>query len=369
MGNLTKVAMVMVLVLVVIVLMNTSSAPVASPDAPEGGAITASAPEPSTSRAGSPARRGSSERATDRTRRSTPSLPPGGRRGVSAPTGERPSATGRSGATERSAARDPGGSVSSAPARSPVPGRSGPPQGTEVTSPGAGSSAVAGAVEPRPTPTGTGVTASPAGSELAGLSPSPTGVGTPLPSATAEGEGRPVRTSRVILRPDATGASAAATPPSPAAGTTAAPVSTPPVAASAPAPVKGYPKKHTIADGDSLWMLADEHYGRGTLYTYILEKNPQLLGDGSSLRVGDVITLPPPPPTAARSTAASRSGSGAPAAAPGFRSYTIVDGDTLYDIAEALLDNGLRWAEIEKANPGLDPGRLKVGRQILVPLK
>lgn len=50
-------------------------------------------------------------------------------------------------------------------------------------------------------------------------------------------------------------------------------------------------------------------------------------------------------------------------------SYTIQPGDTLWKIAKTKLDNGKRWKDIAKANPGLEPTKLRPGQVILIPAR
>ena len=50
-----------------------------------------------------------------------------------------------------------------------------------------------------------------------------------------------------------------------------------------------------------------------------------------------------------------------------YTSYTVRRGDTLWSIAKQHYNDGQRWKEIVAANPGLDPTKLKVGQQIIVP--
>ncbi len=133
-------------------------------------------------------------------------------------------------------------------------------------------------------------------------------------------------------------------------------------------PVFGnWPKTHEIVEGDNLWNLAGHYYEKNTLFTYILENNPQL-GEGSELKVGDRLTIPAPPRAVAKAAVKPSGSESASATKPGFQTYTIADGDTLYDIAEEKLGSGLRWTEIQSANPGIDPSRLKVGTKIQLPL-
>jgi nucleoid-associated protein YgaU len=82
----------------------------------------------------------------------------------------------------------------------------------------------------------------------------------------------------------------------------------------------------------------------------------------------------PPPADVQFSDPAPAPGSGlapvpmtnAPAAMGG-GSYVIQKGDTLWSIAKRTYGDGKRWADIQAANPGLDPKKLPVGQQIVLP--
>ncbi|MBM4105579.1 MAG: LysM peptidoglycan-binding domain-containing protein [Phycisphaerae bacterium] len=52
---------------------------------------------------------------------------------------------------------------------------------------------------------------------------------------------------------------------------------------------------------------------------------------------------------------------------PSPRIVTVSEGDTLYSIAQAELGSGARWREIADANPGIDPGSLRVGDRLVLP--
>lgn len=49
------------------------------------------------------------------------------------------------------------------------------------------------------------------------------------------------------------------------------------------------------------------------------------------------------------------------------KTYTIKKGDTLFSIAKANYGSGKEWQKIAAANPGLEPSKLKVGQQIVIP--
>jgi nucleoid-associated protein YgaU len=58
-------------------------------------------------------------------------------------------------------------------------------------------------------------------------------------------------------------------------------------------------------------------------------------------------------------------------AGPYIDSYTVVKGDTLYDIADRILYNASRWEEIYKMNKGVignNPNRIKEGTRLVLPL-
>lgn len=57
----------------------------------------------------------------------------------------------------------------------------------------------------------------------------------------------------------------------------------------------------------------------------------------------------------------------APAPEPIPATYTVRRGDTLWSIAQRTYGDGQRWREIIAANPGLDPTKLRIGQQIVVP--
>lgn len=56
-----------------------------------------------------------------------------------------------------------------------------------------------------------------------------------------------------------------------------------------------------------------------------------------------------------------------PPAQPATRTYTIRKGDTLWAIATREYGNGQRWVDISSANPSVDPKKLVIGQQIVLP--
>ena len=119
----------------------------------------------------------------------------------------------------------------------------------------------------------------------------------------------------------------------------------------------------TVQPNDSLWAIAARHLGSGLRWAELLEVNPGLKEE-TTLQPGQVLKIPTKAVAAKRTTAPVTAAVSVPS---GFRSVVIREGDTLYDLADQHLGSNSRWSEIKNANPGLDPGRLPVGKKILIP--
>lgn len=110
---------------------------------------------------------------------------------------------------------------------------------------------------------------------------------------------------------------------------------------------------HVVKPGESLWSIAEDHFGDGARYKDIAELNRDLLGTQPSfLEPGWVLKLP------------------APTDAAPAHVYTVQPNDTLSDIAHDKLGDADRWPEIYKASttitqPGgvhlTDPDVIDVG--------
>ena len=78
----------------------------------------------------------------------------------------------------------------------------------------------------------------------------------------------------------------------------------------------------------------------------------------------------PAPPSVRETTAREATTLAEPPPAPsGPRRYTIKHGDTFWLIAKSEYGNGAYFGAIQRANPGIDPGRIKAGDSIILPDK
>ena len=131
----------------------------------------------------------------------------------------------------------------------------------------------------------------------------------------------------------------------------------------------GWPKKHTVAAGDTLSEIADLYYGRAGRFGVILEANPHLEGP-HALKIGAIITIPAPPDPVSAKAARTTARPSRPPSHAAATTYRVRRGDSFYSIARAHYGSGLRWTEVFELNKELvknDPKRLRPGMVIRLP--
>lgn len=116
---------------------------------------------------------------------------------------------------------------------------------------------------------------------------------------------------------------------------------------------------HVVKPGESLWSIAEDHFGDGARYKDIAELNRDLLGTQPSfLEPGWVLKLPAPTDPVPAHV------------------YTVQPSDTLSDIAQDKLGDADRWPEIYKASAAItqpdgvqltDPDVIDVGWKLNIP--
>lgn len=139
-----------------------------------------------------------------------------------------------------------------------------------------------------------------------------------------------------------------------------------------PSPIAPSPITPTVAprgDGtyevqpnDSYWLISKQLYGSGSYFKALAEHNLREHPAADKLRVGDQIhapsleklvdSFPDLCPSPRRQKTLAKRSSVIPVSAQygGGSSYTVAEGDTLYDIARYELGDASRWVEIHELN-------------------
>ena len=117
---------------------------------------------------------------------------------------------------------------------------------------------------------------------------------------------------------------------------------------------------YTFLEGETLGEVATRELGSYNRWREIASLNK--INDPARIRAGTVLKLPLPAgiatPTPVVVEAVTTDGEGV---------YTITEGDTLSSIAEHFYGNANLFNVIVKANPNIDPDRLKIGVKIKIP--
>lgn len=151
-------------------------------------------------------------------------------------------------------------------------------------------------------------------------------------------------------------------------------------------------KDHVVGEGESLYRIAKDTYGDGSLWRRLVDANPGKITADGGVRVGTTIVLPtkdvllgrvtepkaePSKPTrvaanvpavSAVREAPGRKTEGKPTASKG-RTYVVQKGDTLGEIAQKQLGTSKRASELLKQNASVlkDPGAMKPGMVLTLP--
>lgn len=104
-----------------------------------------------------------------------------------------------------------------------------------------------------------------------------------------------------------------------------------------------FPKVYTVKKGDHLWNISTRFYNDGFKWTVVAAENN--LNNPDIIIPGQKLTLPKVGLT---------------------KTYTVVSGDTLWDISHNFYGTGFQWEKIKAANPG-KIGILKNGNPLILP--
>jgi nucleoid-associated protein YgaU len=120
------------------------------------------------------------------------------------------------------------------------------------------------------------------------------------------------------------------------------------------------PAKHTVKEGDTLWSVAENYYKSG--YNWVDIQKANNLESGDAIEVGQVLTIPDAAPLTVPGEISSAS-----VVKPEKKTYTVVAGDTLWDIAMKNYGSGYKWTDIANANNLVNPDLIYPGNVLTLP--
>lgn len=121
----------------------------------------------------------------------------------------------------------------------------------------------------------------------------------------------------------------------------------------------GFPKSYTVVLGDNLWTIAEKNYNSGYKWMDLAKANK--LANPDYLWEGQVLTLPD------LSATPSINGSGAQTEAITGNSYTVTEGDNLWEISVRAYSDGYQWTKIAQANQLANPDLIYAGNVLSLP--
>jgi len=119
--------------------------------------------------------------------------------------------------------------------------------------------------------------------------------------------------------------------------------------------------EHTVVKGETLWSIAEDSYGSG--YNWVDLKSANKLTT-DKIEVGQKLALPEV--TAKKPTSTAKVAETKDTAVSG-DSYTVVKGDTLWDISVRAYGDGYKWLEVAKANKLVNPNLIHAGNVLTLP--
>jgi len=121
-------------------------------------------------------------------------------------------------------------------------------------------------------------------------------------------------------------------------------------------------KVHTVVKGETLWSIAEDSFGSG--YNWVDIKSANSLTT-ETIEVGQKLTIPnvsPRQPTSTKQVATISQGQTISG-----NSYTVVKGDSLWNIAVRAYGDGYKWTLIASANSLVRPNIIHTGNILSLP--
>lgn len=118
---------------------------------------------------------------------------------------------------------------------------------------------------------------------------------------------------------------------------------------------------YTVAKGDTLWSIAEKTVNSGYNWVDIAKANN--LTDANKIEVGQTLIIPIMTPIVPQGQVSSTSIdlNNKPS------SYTVLHGDTLWNIALKFYGSGFKWTDLAKANKLTNPDVIHSGNVLTLP--
>lgn len=122
-------------------------------------------------------------------------------------------------------------------------------------------------------------------------------------------------------------------------------------------------KLYTVLEGETLGEIASRELGSYRLWREIASINK--ISDPSRVMPGRVLRMP----TRMSRLVTTKSSKPLPSGIipAGAQTHIVTEGETLSSIAGDYYDNVNKYGVIERANPSINPNRLKIGARIIIP--
>jgi len=119
------------------------------------------------------------------------------------------------------------------------------------------------------------------------------------------------------------------------------------------------PTTHTVADDETLWNIAEKYYQSG--YNWVTIASENKLANADRITVGQTLVIPQaetikPPTGDTLSTATEQP-----------KSYTVIEGDSLWKIAVKEFNDGYAWVKIANVNKLANPDIINPGQVLTLP--
>lgn len=127
---------------------------------------------------------------------------------------------------------------------------------------------------------------------------------------------------------------------------------------------KQLPTTHTVAAGETLWKISETYYQSGYNWVDISEANE--LASPGKIETGQVLSIPNVEAKTATVSTPEQTEL-APEVSISGSTYTVVKGDSLWDISVRAYGDGYKWVEIARENKLVNPNLIHSGNILILP--